>query len=96
VESALTQQSFLFAVSSAAVSELVGLGATAAASAGDAVKGVDAVVTMLPSSPHVRAVYTDAVFKNAAANTLCIDCSTIDPNTTSDLSKLAAAAGVRC
>ena len=84
----------MFTVSPKPVQELVNLGATAASSAAEAASDADAVVTMLPSSPHVRKVYTEEVFPNATKNTLCIDCSTIDPNTTSDLSKMAAAAGV--
>ena len=32
-------------------------GCEAASSAGDAARGVEALITMLPSSPHVRSVY---------------------------------------
>ncbi len=52
--------------------------AAAAASAGDAVKDADVVITMLPASKHVRAVYHDDVAPNAKPGTLLIDCSTID------------------
>ena len=53
-------------------------GCTPAASAGDAVKGAEVVITMLPAAKHVRAVFNDDVAPNAAPDTLLIDCSTID------------------
>jgi 3-hydroxyisobutyrate dehydrogenase len=53
-------------------------GCNSAASAGDAVKDADVVITMLPASKHVRAVYHDDVAPNAKPGTLLIDCSTID------------------
>jgi 3-hydroxyisobutyrate dehydrogenase len=76
----------------AAVAELVGKGAVAAKSAADAATGAEVVVTMLPSSPHVRGVYEGSVFKAASPGALLIDCSTIDPITTREL---AAAGGAR-
>ena len=53
-------------------------GCTSAASAAEAVKGADVVITMLPASKHVRAVYHDDVAPNAKPGALLIDCSTID------------------
>jgi len=53
-------------------------GCTAAASAAEAVKDADVVITMLPASKHVRQVFHDDVAPNAKAGTLLIDCSTID------------------
>ena len=53
-------------------------GCTPAASAADAVKGADVVITMLPASKHVRKVFHDDVDPNATPGTLLIDCSTID------------------
>ena len=53
-------------------------GCTPAASAADAVKGADVVITMLPASKHVRQVFHDDVAPNATPGTLLIDCSTID------------------
>ena len=41
-----------------AVRAAAAAGMTAAASAAEAVAGMDLVITMLPSSPHVEAVYT--------------------------------------
>jgi 3-hydroxyisobutyrate dehydrogenase len=53
-------------------------GCTPAASAAEAVKQSDVVITMLPASKHVRAVFDDDVAPNARPGTLLIDCSTID------------------
>jgi len=61
-----------------AVQHAADAGCSAAASAGDAVKDADVVITMLPASKHVRAVYHDDVAPNAKPGTLLIDCSTID------------------
>jgi 3-hydroxyisobutyrate dehydrogenase len=67
----------------AAVRALADAGCEAATSAADCAREVDAFVTMLPSSPHVRAVYggTYGVLTQAAPGTSLIDCSTIDPLT---------------
>src|SRR6185437_5981721 len=61
-----------------AVERAAGSGCTAAASAGDAVKDADVVITMLPAAKHVRAVFDNDVAPNAKPGTLLIDCSTID------------------
>src|SRR5207253_3054906 len=64
-----------------AVRAAAAAGMTAAASAAEAVAGMDLVITMLPSSPHVEAVYTGdgGVLAAARRGTLCVDMSTIDP-----------------
>jgi 3-hydroxyisobutyrate dehydrogenase len=61
-----------------AVEQAKAKGCTAAASAGDAVKEADVVITMLPAAQHVRKVFQDDVAPNAEPGTLLIDCSTID------------------
>jgi 3-hydroxyisobutyrate dehydrogenase len=61
-----------------AVQHAVDGGCMAAASAAEAVKDADVVITMLPASKHVRAVFHDDVAPNAKPGTLLIDCSTID------------------
>ena len=53
-------------------------GCTPAASAADAVRDADVVITMLPAAKHVRAVFTNDVAPNAKSGALLIDCSTID------------------
>jgi 3-hydroxyisobutyrate dehydrogenase len=66
-----------------------------ATSAGDAVKGVEMVITMLPSSPHVRSVYVNemGVLASVAPGTPLIDCSTIDPITAREVAMDARAKG---
>lgn len=65
----------------ALVDNAVARGASKATSVADCVAGAEAVVTMLPSSPHVRAVYGNesGVIAQAKPGTLLVDCSTIDP-----------------
>jgi 3-hydroxyisobutyrate dehydrogenase len=64
-----------------------------ATSAADCARGVDVVVTMLPSSPHVRTVYLGeyGVLAGARPGTPLIDCSTIDPLTAREVAMDAAA-----
>ena len=68
-------------------------GVEAAASGQEAVRGVDAVITMLPSSPHVRAVYLGeaGLLAAVAPGTLLIDSSTIDPLTAREVAMDARA-----
>jgi 3-hydroxyisobutyrate dehydrogenase len=58
-------------------------GCEAPGSIADCVRGADMVVTMLPSSPHVRSVYLgeDGVLASVGRGTPLVDCSTIDPIT---------------
>ncbi|MES2184765.1 MAG: 3-hydroxyisobutyrate dehydrogenase [Pseudomonadota bacterium] len=69
----------------ASVAELTTAGAVAATSPKDAVAtaGVELVLTMLPASAHVRAVYLgeDGVLAGVPAGVRLVDCSTIDPHT---------------
>jgi 3-hydroxyisobutyrate dehydrogenase len=61
-----------------AVQRATEAGCAAAPSAAEAVKDADVVITMLPASKHVRAVFHDDVAPNAKKGALLIDCSTID------------------
>jgi 3-hydroxyisobutyrate dehydrogenase len=67
-----------FDLSADAVKRAVEQGAVGAASAAEAVKDADIVITMLPAGQHVRQVYDQHVAPNAKAGALFIDCSTID------------------
>ena len=75
--------------------KLVSLGGASATSAGDCARGVDLVLTMLPSSPHMRTVYLGehGVLASAATGTPLVDCSTIDPLTAREVAMDAAAKG---
>ena len=71
-------------------------GVTVAASAAEAAKSADAVITMLPAGKDTIAVYEKAgVLQAAAKGTLFIDCSTIDVASARRAHELAAAAGMR-
>jgi 3-hydroxyisobutyrate dehydrogenase len=78
------------------VQKLTALGCEAATSAGKCAMDVDVVITMLPSSPHVRRVYQDAygVLASAAPGTLLIDSSTIDPQTSREVALDARGKGL--
>ncbi len=79
------------------VRKLAQQGVEAGASAADCAKGVDLLVTMLPSSPHVRTVYqgADGVLASVAPGMLLVDCSTIDPLTAREVAMDAKAKGCR-
>jgi 3-hydroxyisobutyrate dehydrogenase len=68
-------------------------GAAIAESAAAAVKGAEAVVTMLPAGKHVLAVWGDIV-PTMPQGTLIIDCSTIDVESAKQAHALAAKHGV--
>ncbi|HXN16420.1 MAG TPA: 3-hydroxyisobutyrate dehydrogenase [Usitatibacter sp.] len=77
------------------VKQLTDKGCEAATSPIDCAKAVEVVITMLPSSPHVRSVYGGhyGVLAGAAARTPLIDCSTIDPLTAREVAMDAKAKG---
>jgi 3-hydroxyisobutyrate dehydrogenase len=67
----------------AALEAAIALGATRAGSVGEAAASCDLVITMLPSSANVEAVYlgSGGISEGAEAGRLCVDMSTIDPGT---------------
>lgn len=79
-----------------AVRALVQAGATAAASAADAVAGVDLVITMLPASRHVEGLYLGegGLLTQIARGTLVLECSTIAPASARKVSEAAAQRGI--
>ncbi len=87
-------QVMAFDLSSSAVDAAVDKGAKKAASAAEAVKGAEIVVTMLPAGKHVREVYEKDVLPNVAKGTLLIDCSTIDVESARHVGALAQKAGL--
>jgi len=70
-------------------------GMTPAASAGEAVKNADVVITMLPAGQHVREIYMDAILPNAPKDALLIDCSTIDVDSARTVARDASMQGFR-
>ncbi|TMJ12964.1 MAG: 3-hydroxyisobutyrate dehydrogenase [Alphaproteobacteria bacterium] len=70
-----------FDLSEAALAKAEANGCARAASAEEAVKDAEAVVTMLPAGKHVRDVYEASVIGKAPAGAILLDCSTIDVDT---------------
>ena len=85
----------VYDVAAERVRDLQQLGCDAGPSAVDCVRGAEVVITMLPSSPHVRSVYGGAygILAGAAAGTLLIDSSTIDPLTAREVAMDAQGKG---
>ncbi len=73
------------------VKELVSLGAREAHSAAEVAAASDIVVTMLPDSPDVEAVYLGpkGVLEGARAGTILVDMSTISPTTAKKVAQAA-------
>lgn len=71
-----------------AVDRLVAAGGNGAGSVAEAVRDADVVVTMLPDSPDVRAVVMGegGVLAHAPREVLLVDCSTIDPAVSREIS----------
>ncbi|XP_026674626.1 3-hydroxyisobutyrate dehydrogenase, mitochondrial isoform X3 [Ceratina calcarata] len=86
----------VFDVNETAVSNLTKEGADRASSPAELAKGVEVVVSMLPSNQHVLDVYNvkNGLLSSAKENTLLIDSSTIDPFVSQTLEKEAAKSGV--
>ena len=82
-----------FDLSTEALDRAKARGCLPAASAAEAVKEADAVVTMLPAGKHVRDVYESAVIGQAPASAILMDCSTIDVATAREEIEKARAAG---
>jgi 2-hydroxy-3-oxopropionate reductase len=78
------------------VESLVALGAEAAKSAKQVAEKTDVIITMVPSSPHVREVVLgkDGIMEGAKKGSTLIDMSTIDPMTSRDLSEKLLAKGI--
>ncbi|HEY1028578.1 MAG TPA: 3-hydroxyisobutyrate dehydrogenase [Pseudomonas sp.] len=85
----------VFDLSATAVATLVQAGAKQADTAGDVLPDVEIVITMLPASPHVKAVYLgdDGLLSRVAPGVLLIDSSTIDPLSARAVAQAAAAQG---
>ena len=76
-----------------ALNRAVEHGCGEAASAAEACKKADAVVTMLPAGKHVAQVYRESVLGAAPKKAILMDCSTIDVTTAKTVEAEAQAAG---
>jgi len=70
-----------FDLSEAALAKAEQAGGLRAASAAEAAKDADAVVTMLPAGKHVEDVYENSILGAAPKTAILMDCSTIDVTT---------------
>ena len=79
-----------------AVKELVALGASSAPNASEIAKQCDAVITMLPNSPHVKAVALGegGIVEGAYPGLTFIDMSSIDPMASKEIGAALAEKGV--
>jgi 3-hydroxyisobutyrate dehydrogenase len=87
----------VFDLSPTAIQTLADAGATVAQSAADAVKHADIVISMLPASRHVEALYLGeaGLLPHIQQGTLVIDCSTIAAQTAIAVSKAATVLGLQ-
>ena len=90
-----------FDLSASACKPLGDAGARIAASALDAVQGAEVVISMLPASQHVDALYCGdgtqpGLLAALPAGTLVIDCSTIAAATSRKVTAEAAKKGIAC
>lgn len=86
----------VFDLAPASVASAVAAGATAASSAADAVASADVVISMLPASRHVEALYLgdSGLLPDIPTSALVIDCSTIAPASARKVAEAAAARGL--
>ena len=79
-----------------ALEQLVNAGGKAAASAREAIEGVQVVVSMLPASRHVEGLYLgeDGLLAYITPGSLVLECSTIAPDSARKVHKAAAELGI--
>ncbi|RUP23479.1 MAG: 3-hydroxyisobutyrate dehydrogenase, partial [Curvibacter sp.] len=87
-----------FDLSKPACDKLAAEGLPIAASAAEAVRGAQAVISMLPASQHVESLYLGetGLLKQLNPGTLVIDCSTIAAASAQKVAQAAAALGLPC
>jgi len=85
-----------FDLSKDALAQVQAQGAVVAASAVDAVKGAEFIISMLPAGKHVAGLYLgeQGVAGHIAKNALVLDCSTIDAATARSVGAGLAAQGI--
>lgn len=85
-----------FDLSEAALAQVKAEGASVAASAADAVKGAEFVISMLPAGKHVLGLYLSeqGVAAHISKDALVIDCSTIDADSARKVGAGLSALGI--
>lgn len=87
-----------FDLSKPACDRLAAEGLPIAAAAADAVRGAQAVISMLPASQHVESLYLGeaGLLRQLNPGTLVIDCSTIAAASAQKVAQAATALGLPC
>ena len=87
----------VFDIAQANVEEVVASGAQKGLSAADVASKVDVVITMLPNSPHVKAVVMgeNGVLEGARTGLKLVDMSSIAPLAPQEIERACAAKGVK-
>ncbi|MGH6639688.1 MAG: NAD(P)-dependent oxidoreductase, partial [Polaromonas sp.] len=89
-----------FDLSAEACKRLEDAGVRIAESASDVVRGVEVVISMLPASQHVEALYLGndkpGLLNQLPAGTLVIDCSTIAATSARKVAEAAAKRQIAC
>lgn len=87
----------VYDLNEANVKDVVAAGAVRAESAKGVAAQCPVIITMLPNSPHVKAVVCgkDGVLEGAAAGTVIIDMSSIAPLASKEIESLCAEKGVK-
>ena len=83
---------FVFDLNKEQVNKLVEAGATAAESIADIAQKADVIISMVPKSEHVQAVYEE-LLPSLRAGQITIDMSTIDPSVSKSLAEKVAEKG---
>ena len=85
-----------FDLSETALAQVKAEGATVAASAADAVKGAEFVISMLPAGKHVLGLYLgeQGLAAHISKDALVIDCSTIDADSARKVGAGLSAQGI--
>lgn len=76
------------------VALLVSLGATGCENNIEVAQKSDVIITMVPKSEHVKAIY-DEILPYITEGKICIEMSTIDPSVSVEISKLVKAKGAQ-
>ena len=85
---------FVSDLNKAQVEKLAAAGAIPCESNIEVAKNADVIITMVPKSEHVKAVYTD-ILDEINEGKICIDMSTIDPSVSVEVSKMIKARGAQ-
>lgn len=85
---------FVNDLSRAQVEKLVAEGAIGCETNLEVAKNADVIITMVPKSEHVKAVYTE-ILPAITKGKICIDMSTIDPSVSVEVSKMIMATGAQ-